>query len=67
MNRLGNLDNLSFGMGLGRAKPGQYIPAKNANFDGFDGSSKVGIGVVVLLAIITLFFWKKKSEVAADV
>lgn len=53
---LGNLDNLSFGMGLGRAKPGQYIPAKNANLEGFDGTANSYIPILVFGAIIYLLF-----------
>ena len=67
MNRLGNLDNLSFGMGLGRAKPGQYIPAKNANFDGFNGSPNVSIKLLVILGIIGLVIWSQRGKAVDNV
>lgn len=55
---LGNLDNLSFGMGLGRAKPGQYIPAKNANLEGFDGTGSSYLPYIIIGAIILLLIRK---------
>ena len=54
----GNLDNLSFGMGLGRAKPGQYIPAKNANLEGFDDTGRSYLPILVLLGFILVLFRK---------
>jgi len=56
--KLGNLDNLSFGMGL-VAKSGQTIPAKNARFDGIDSKSMQNVspllaivGIIILARLI---------------
>jgi hypothetical protein len=56
--KLGNLDNLSFGMGL-VAKSGQVVPAKNARLEGFDTTSMqnvspllVIVGIIILARII---------------
>ena len=52
--KLGNLDSLSFGMGL-VAKPGQVIPAKYAKFDGFDAGIAQNVSpILVLVGIILL-------------
>jgi hypothetical protein len=52
--KFGNLDNLSFGMGL-VAKPNQIIPAKYAKFDGLDGSASQNISpLLVIIGIILL-------------
>lgn len=52
--KLGNLDNLSFGMGL-VAKPSQVVPAKYARFDGFGASSAQNISpLLVIIGIILL-------------
>lgn len=52
--KLGNLDNLAFGMGL-VAKPGQIVPAKYAKFDGFDeGFAQNFSPLLVILGIILL-------------
>jgi len=52
--KLGNLDNLSFGMGL-VAKPNQIVPAKYAKFDGFDATSTQNISpLLVIIGIILL-------------
>lgn len=52
--RLGNLDNLSFGMGL-TATPGQVVPAKYAKFEGFDNTTSQNIApLLVIVGIILL-------------
>jgi len=52
--KLGNLDNMSFGMGL-VAKAGQTVPARNAKFDGFDGPTIQNVSpLLVIVGIIIL-------------
>ena len=52
--RLGNLDNLSLGMGL-VAKPGQIVPARNARLEGFDSTSMQNVSpLLVIIGIILL-------------
>ena len=52
--KLGNLDNLAFGMGL-VAKPGQIVPAKYTKFDGFEDSSLQTLSpLLVIIGIILL-------------
>ena len=52
MNRLGNLDNLSLGMGL-RAKAGEVLPAKFSSFEGMEDSKNYIIpGLLIILVIL---------------
>ena len=64
--RLGNLDNLSLGMGL-TAKPEQNIPAKYASLDGWSylsateaaemqGKEKKTLGILGTLLIMALVY-----------
>ena len=50
---IGNLDNLSFGMGL-VAKPGQVVPAKYAKFDGFENTASQNMTPLLLIVGIIL-------------
>lgn len=52
--KFGNIDNLSFGMGL-VATPGQVVPARYNKFDGLDAVSSQNISpLLVIIGIILL-------------
>lgn len=51
--KFGNLDSLTFGMGL-VATPGQTIPAKNARFEGVEDATSCLPALFAIIAIVMM-------------